>query len=241
MSDAMRAQPDTEPDAMDLLARIKYVRRRLAEAGPPRTRAAPGDFHRVTLPEVDCDVLRDVLIAERASTVVEIGLAYGSSALAIGEALVANGGESPVHLIIDAFQASEYANVGWDMLCEAGLDHVSTLITQRSQIALPKLATEGFTADAAFVDGSHIFDNVFVDLYFLRDIVRPGGLIVLDDVWWPSVAAAARYYETNAAWTVVSGAIDAGTLDPATGLPRVRALRLPDPPVRPDFKAFKPF
>ena len=43
----------------------------------------------VTVPERDCDALRDLLIAEGAKTVVEVGLAYGSSALAIGEALVA--------------------------------------------------------------------------------------------------------------------------------------------------------
>ena len=41
----------------------------------------------VTVPERDCDALRDLLIAECAETVVEVGLAYGRSALAIGEAL----------------------------------------------------------------------------------------------------------------------------------------------------------
>jgi hypothetical protein len=43
----------------------------------------------VTLPERDCDLLRDLLIAEHVEAVVEVGLAYASSALAIGEALVA--------------------------------------------------------------------------------------------------------------------------------------------------------
>ena len=57
-------------------------------------------------------------------------------------------------------------------------------------MALPRLVAKGVTADAAFVDGSHRFHEVFVDLYFLRKIVRPGGLIVLDDHWWPSVRTA---------------------------------------------------
>ena len=57
------------------------------------------------------------------------------------------------------------------------------------------MATEGFVADAAFVYGSHVFHNVFVDLYFLREVVRPGGLIVLDDCEAPSVATALRYFE----------------------------------------------
>lgn len=64
-----------------------------------------------------------------------------------------------------------------------------------SSLALPQLLAEGVVADAAFVDGSHRFHEVFVDLYFLRKIVRPGGLIVIDDDWWPSVHTAAQYYE----------------------------------------------
>ncbi len=51
---------------------------------------------------------------------------------------------------------------------------------------------EGFTAEAAFVDGSHIFHNVFVDLFSLSELVCPGGLIILDDCQWLSVATTAR-------------------------------------------------
>jgi hypothetical protein len=91
--------------------------------------------------------------------------------------------------------------------------------------------TEGFVADAAFVDGSHIFHNVFVDLYFLREIVRPGGLIVLDDCEWPSVVTALRYFEANTGWR----------LEPVVLPPRLRAWRLPDPRVEPRLEDFKQF
>ncbi len=66
---------------------IRRIRRKLAIDGPPWLRAA-NDFATVTLPERDCDALRDLLITERPGTVIEIGLAYGSSAPAIGEALI---------------------------------------------------------------------------------------------------------------------------------------------------------
>ena len=181
------------------------------------------------------------MLSEKAKTVVEIGLAYGGSALAIGEALLATGGDRPLHLLLDPFQESEYANVGWEAICSAGLDTISTPITERSQIALPRLVTDGFTADAAFVDGSHIFENVFVDLYFLKEIVRPGGLIILDDLWWPSEAAAARYFELNSGWQPMVGAFENGTINASSSLPRVRAERLPDPRVQPSFKAFQAF
>src|SRR5690606_28205872 len=104
------------------------------------------------------------------------------------------------HLAIDAFQETERANVGWNALVDAGLDDISRLLTERSQLALCRLVTEGFTADAAFVAGSHIFHEVFVGLYYLRQVVRPGGVVILDDAWWPTVDAAARYFETNCAW-----------------------------------------
>ncbi|MFE5027712.1 hypothetical protein ACFRAO_31385 [Streptomyces sp. NPDC056656] len=55
-----------------------------------------------------------------------------------------------------------------------------------SSTALPQLLSEGFVTDAALVDGSHRFHEVFVDLYFLRKIVRPEGLVVIDDDSWPS-------------------------------------------------------
>jgi hypothetical protein len=69
-----------------------------------------------------------------------------------------------------------------------GFQSISSPLRSRDDIGI---------ADAAFVDGSHHFHNVFVDLRFLWGLVRPGGLIILDDCQWPSVATAVRYFELN--------------------------------------------
>ncbi|GAA3228328.1 class I SAM-dependent methyltransferase [Dactylosporangium siamense] len=226
---------------------VRAVRSRLRRDGPPRTRGPELDFQTVTLPERDCDLLRDVLIAEGVETVVEVGLAYGSSALAIGEALLTVGAPRPRHVIVDPFQRDAYADVGWDLLVEAGLDGIAELVATPSSLALADLVAAGTVADAAFVDGSHRFHEVFVDLYFLRKLVRPGGLIVLDDDWTPSVRTALRYYERNLGLTPVPSAFAAGTLgrigaDPAAPeVPRCRAVRLPDPSFEPPFTTFEPF
>ena len=224
LGDALRMPSDRE-----LLPTVRYVRRKLAEVGPEHVRAV-GDFERVSLPSHDCDALRDLLVAEHAGVVIEIGLAYGSSALAIGEALISQGQQDMKHVIIDAYQHL-FQDSGWEAIANAGLSDLCTLLTERSQLALPRLVTEGFVADAAFVDGSHVFHNVFVDLYFLRELVRPGGVIVLDDWQWPSVATAVRYFEVNTGWR--SQAPSQPT--------RLRAFRLPDPRVEPSFESFKPF
>jgi len=209
--------------------RIGEVRTELHAAGPKRGRPFEGDFERVALPEEDCDNLRDILVAQGAHVVIEIGLAYGSSALAIAEALCWTGTREISHVIIDPFQATSYENVGWNALKAAGVADRCTLIEESSSIALARLVADGFTADAAFVDGSHRFHEVFADLYFLRKLVRPGGLIILDDAELPSVSAALRYFDLNLGWQSVS----------IGG--RLAARRLPDESFEPPFEDFKPF
>jgi predicted O-methyltransferase YrrM len=213
----------------DRVAKICATRRKLAADGPASVRSA-GDFERVSIPNSDGDALRDLLIAERANTAIEIGLAYGSSALAIAEALVIVGSDHARHVIIDAYQDRFYSS-GWSAIAEAGLAGLCSLIEERSQTVLPRLLCEGFLADAAFVDGSHIFHNVFVDLFYLRELVRPGGLVILDDYSYPSVATAVRYFEANTGWQT----------EPMSAPTRLRAFRLPIERTEPSFESFKPF
>lgn len=233
--------------ADEFRTRIREVRRQLVREGPSWTRHRERDFETVTLPERDCDLLRDLLISEGAETVVEVGLAYASSALAIGEALVTVDSPRPRHFVIDPFQQSAWSNVGWDLLRSAGLDSIARLILAPSSIALPQLVSQGLIADAAFVDGSHRFHEVFVDFYFLRKIVRPGGLIVIDDNWAASVRTAVQYYQQNLGWTAIPDAFADGPLRitspvlAAGAVPRCRALRLPDPSFEPPFEEFRPF
>jgi predicted O-methyltransferase YrrM len=230
----------TRADREVLLTRVRAVRRRLAREVLARIPGSADDFALTTFPERDCDALRDTLIAERAASVIEVGLAYGSSALAIGEALVTTGAGRPRHVVLDPY-SDAWSNIGWHVIQEAGLAPYTTLVTERSQLYLPRLAAQGFVADAAFVDGSHHFHDVFVDLYFLRMLVRPGGMIILDDLGSRPVATAARYYETHTGWQAVPSPLD--DVMPARGRGRAQAYRLPDPPVElaVDDDSLKPF
>src|SRR6516162_8692030 len=108
----------------ELRTRTREVRRQLVREGPSWTRHRERDFETVTMPERDCDLLRDLLISEGAETVVEVGLAYASSALAIGEALVTVDPPHPRHVVIDPFQERAWSNVGVGpaALCRTGLD-----------------------------------------------------------------------------------------------------------------------
>lgn len=205
-----------------LLETVQGVRAELVVTGP-RYENPDADFARVALPASDCDALRDLVIRERAGVVIEIGLAYGSSALAIGEALLSQDVNDPKHLIVDPYQ-DHFHHVGWNAIERAGLTDGAELVPERSQVALPRLLAQGFTADVGFVDGSHLFHNVFVDLYFLRELVRPNGLIILDDCDWPSVGTAVSYFELNCGWQSQA----------PTQSSRLRSFRLPDHVVEPE-------
>ena len=211
------------------IEKIGQIRRELFDQGPDFEREN-GDFHRVSLPSRDCDVLRDFVGQSGATRAIEIGLAYGASALAIAEGLASTSIEHE-HVILDPFQ-DLFHDVGWRLISNAGLEQSTKLIRRRSQFALPELIVGGQTADIAFVDGSHLFHNVLLDLTYLEELVVFNGLIILDDVQHLSVAKAVAYFVANRGWTEVSM---------RSSETRLKAFRLPDGRVKSSFEDFVEF
>ena len=148
--------------------------------------------------------LRRLVTAERAERCVEIGLGYGISALFICEALVELGAERASHTVIDPYQESRFANVGLQLLEQAGVGEMVTHVPAQSQVALPRFVEAGVTFDFAFVDGNHRFDWFFVDLFFLGRLLRPGSVVVADDYQLPGVAKAVSYFLVNRGWIMES-------------------------------------
>ena len=54
-----------------------------------------------------------------------------------------------------------------------------------------------FYAIAKFRDGGHHFENALCDILYMQRLVRPGGLVIVDDAWMPAIRAAAAYFESN--------------------------------------------
>ncbi len=140
------------------------------------------------------EALRDLAIREEAARTIEVGLALGMSALFFAEAVSGRGGR---HVAIDPFQAESWNGAGLRTLREADVEDVVEVIEEESQIALPRLVSEGREFDFGFVDGDHRFEGAFIDLYFMTRLVRPGGLVVVDDMWLPAVRVAVAYCERN--------------------------------------------
>jgi predicted O-methyltransferase YrrM len=142
------------------------------------------------------------VIRERAACTIEIGLAYGVSALFICEGLLANGAAHSRHVVLDPHQETRFANCGLQLLDAAGVLELVDYQPRESEFLLPQFLAEGRRFDLAFVDGNHRFDGVFVDLRYLGQLVRPGGIIFLDDYQLRSVSKAVSFYTNNLKWTV---------------------------------------
>jgi predicted O-methyltransferase YrrM len=153
------------------------------------------------------EALRELARAEEASRTIEVGLALGMSALFLCQALSASGGR---HVAIDPFQTESWRGAGLRTLADAGVASLVEVIEEESQIALPRLLSEGCEFDLAFVDGDHRFEGVFLDLYFMTRLVRPGGVVVVDDMWMPAVRTAVAYVERNLGATLESGVLPDG-------------------------------
>ena len=54
-------------------------------------------------------------------------------------------------------------------------------IKSTSATALARLAEDGARFDLAYIDGDHSRDNVMIDCLLAWRMLRPGGLIILDD------------------------------------------------------------
>ena len=154
----------------------------------------------IAITAAEGEALGSWVSSEGATRTIEVGLGYGLSALFICEALVSGGDSSARHVALDPNQESSFADCGLQFLDEAGLGELVEFHAEESQIALPRFVAEGRSFDLAFVDGNHRFDRVFLDLVYLGRLVRPGGIVFIDDYQLPAVARAAAFCLTNLGW-----------------------------------------
>ena len=192
------------PDRDSALRRVRGVIDRLVRDGTAVARS-DGTLHSlfpVAVYAAEGEALRDWVLQEGARRTIEIGLGYGISALYICEGLLGNADPAMHHVVIDPYQAMRFSDCGLQFLEEAGVAKMVEHHAEESQLALPRFLGEARSFDFAFVDGNHRFESIFVDLFFLGHLVRPGGIVVLDDYQLPAVARATSFFATNLDWTL---------------------------------------
>ena len=217
-----------------MLARVRAARRRIYDAQHVLgENGKPTPLWPVGMTEPAGDFLRDLVVREQAASTVEVGLGLGLSSLAIVEGLLAVGREDARHVTIDPGQ-DWCDRAGVRTVAESGAETIVTIVEKPSAVALGQLADQQSRFDVAFIDGAHWFDAVLVDLCLARKIVKPGGLLILDDHWMPSVQAVLAFAVTNLGFELEM-------FDPAGPGKRLVAIRNTDAPDRRAWDHFAPF
>jgi predicted O-methyltransferase YrrM len=208
----------------------------------------PLDPHALT--KVDARAIRDLAVSEGVGSTLEVGLGLGLGTLALCEALLEVGRPGARHVVVEGYP-SDFGGAGPRTLRDAGVEDMVEQVHEESQLALPRFAAEGRSFDLALIDGDHRFEGVFLDLCFADRLVRPRGLVIVDDLWMPPIRLAVSYVERNLGWELLPGAMTrAFTWRRFRNLPRRRlrgvgdiaVLRRPaERPDRRDWGRFVPF
>lgn len=145
--------------------------------------------------------LYDMVRQERAARTLEVGLSYGLSAQWIMQAMKDNGNEFR-HTAIDPNQndPAHYRGIGCLNAERSGFRSSFSLMEHESAYALPKLVygiERAGKFDFIYIDGMHLFDFVMVDFFYCDMLLRPGGLLVFDDLWMASQRKVLSYVLSN--------------------------------------------
>jgi predicted O-methyltransferase YrrM len=132
---------------------------------------------------------------------LEIGLAYGFSTVWMLDALRSQ--KDALHIAIDPFEKSSWHGIGLVQVKKLDLDRHFQWVEDYSIHALSDLIRKQAQFDFIYIDGNHRFDDVVVDFYLSDQLLRPGGLMALDDVWMQSVRTAVNFIVSNRAYTLV--------------------------------------
>jgi predicted O-methyltransferase YrrM len=141
--------------------------------------------------------LRQIVAKEAPAATIETGFGYGLSSLFVCQGLLDSGRESFRHVVMDPLQDSLFEDAGLVLFEEGGIESLLEFHRSGSELVLPRLLEQERRFDFAFVDGDHRFESAFLDLYYMVRLVRPGGLIAVDDMWMPSVRMAVDYWVSN--------------------------------------------
>ena len=118
---------------------------------------------------------------------LEVGLAMGTSAAWITQALRDGGARDAEHIAVDPNQRSQYGDLGLLLVDRCGNGDLLRHLAQPSHLALPELLAatlrgERPRLDLVFVDGWHTFDFALLDVFYADRLLAVNGLLVLDDI-----------------------------------------------------------
>jgi hypothetical protein len=143
--------------------------------------------------------LRALHILSNAKRTMEVGFSSGGSSLVFTQthkdlgALAEN-----QHVAIDPFQRSNWTDeAGLVAIEAANLRGYLDFREEPSCYALPRLVDEGLKFELIYIDGSHLFEDVFIDFYFAARLVKEQGIVLFDDSSLDHVQKVLRFIRKN--------------------------------------------
>lgn len=155
----------------------------------------------VNMNRAEGDLIMRAFEAVKPDVSLEVGFAYGVSALFACSALDRNAKPSR-HIVVDPCQSSLYEGIGQLNIERAGFDRFVELIEEPSETALPRLLLAGTRVQAAIIDGWHTFDHALVDFFYVNKMLEPGGVVIFDDVNMPAIARLLAHVMTYPIYSV---------------------------------------
>ena len=143
-------------------------------------------------------VLRSLMLERRPEFTLEVGFSYGGSALAIAATHRDLGrAGSRQHTVIDPYQVDGWDSAGLAAIGRAGLGAFVDFRSEPSALALPALLRQERRYGLIYIDGSHFFDDVFVDAYYGFRLLADDGVMLFDDCTTDHVAKVVKFITTN--------------------------------------------
>lgn len=138
------------------------------------------------------EALYETVLQARPMVVLEVGMAFGVSSLAILTALSEWNKEARL-ISIDPNQSSRWKGGGRTAVARAGFGGQHELIEDYDYAALPRLLASGLKLDFAYIDGWHTFDYTLLDWWYIDRMLAVDGIVGFNDCGWPAVDKALRF------------------------------------------------
>ncbi len=139
-------------------------------------------------------ILRGLHLHLKARRTLEVGLCFGGSCLLFTAThQEISGRPDHQHIALDPFQKQVWDDAGLEVVEKAGLSGYLDFRPEFSSTALPRLLEGGDRFDLIYVDGSHIFEDVFIDAYFGSRLLSENGIIAFDDCSDPHIQKVTKF------------------------------------------------
>jgi hypothetical protein len=141
--------------------------------------------------------IKNLFLKLKPKKTLEIGLCHAASAILFSSLheTILNGHNC--HYAMDPYQRKGWDNVGLIQLKKFDLEKYVQFYNDYSYNVLPKLLTENITFDIIYIDGSHLFENVFIDFFYSLKLLNLNGYVLLDDSTDKHVKKVIRFIKSN--------------------------------------------